>query len=148
MENPAGRIWPVGAAVGLYLVALGAMIAVSLRRTDGHFVYPLDDTYIHMAIAKNAAVHHVWGITRYEVTSSTSSPLWTLLLALTYTMVGVDAPAPIVWNAVAATLVVVTTDRLLRARGARSPLVFAVVLAMIFGAALPTLTFVGMEHTL
>src|SRR2546426_12843516 len=114
MENPAGRIWPVGAAVGLYFVALGAMIAVSLRRTDGHFVYPLDDAYIHMAIAKNAAVHHVWGVTRYEFTSSTSSPLWTALLAAVYWIGGVNDVAPLVLNVIFGSLIVLAAYGLMR----------------------------------
>ena len=47
----------------------------------GHFVYPLDDTYIAMAMAKNFAAHAVWGVTPYEFTSAASTPLYVLLLA-------------------------------------------------------------------
>jgi hypothetical protein len=33
-----------------------------LRQTNGHFVYSLDDPYIHLAVAKNLARHGVWGV--------------------------------------------------------------------------------------
>src|SRR5438552_9784183 len=142
MASPAGRIWPVCAAAAIYLAAVAAVVAISVRRNDGRFVYPLDDTYIHMAIAKHAALDHVWGVTPYAFTSSTSSPLWTLLLAATYAVVGVGTLSPLVWNAVAAILAIATTDRWLRARGARPTVVFALLMALVFGAALPTLTVI------
>ena len=148
MKTPAGNIWPVASILGIYWIVLVGIVVRSVAQNDGHLVYPLDDTYIHMAIAKNAALHHVWGVTRYDFTSSTSSPLWTLLLALTYASVGVNALAPLLWNAIAATLIIVSTDRLLKDRCASSSVVFVALLVLVFGGAVPTMTFVGMEHTL
>ena len=52
----------------------------------------------------------VWGIGRDAFSSSTSSPLWTLLLALTYAVFGVGAAAPIVFNVVAGTLILATPN--------------------------------------
>jgi len=56
--------------------------AASLSKTDGHYVYLIDDAYIHLAMAKNFAFHQVWGVTRYEFSSTSSSPLFTGLLSL------------------------------------------------------------------
>lgn len=56
------------------------------------FIYALDDAYIHLSIARNFVEHGVWGTTRYEFTSSTSSPLWTGLIAATYPLMGEFAP--------------------------------------------------------
>ena len=39
-----------------------------------NYIYPLDDTYIHMAIAKNFADFNCWGIDKYKFSSTTSSP--------------------------------------------------------------------------
>jgi hypothetical protein len=40
----------------------------------GSFTYALDDAYIHLAMAKNFPLG-VWGTTRYEFSSSSSSLL-------------------------------------------------------------------------
>src|SRR3990172_7216000 len=76
--------WPIFAAAGLLLVIVTVQLTLSIRKNQGHFVYALDDPYIHMAIARNFARHGVWGVTRYEFSSSTSSLIWTLLLAAAY----------------------------------------------------------------
>jgi hypothetical protein len=142
------RHGPIAFAVAIYWVATATLVAASVRRTGGLLVYPLDDTYVHMAIAKNVAVAHVWGVTPYGFTSSTSSPLWTLLLALTYFVGGASAAAPLAFNVAAGTLVLVTIGRFLRARSAGPLLTGAVLAIAVFVAPLPTLTVTGMEHTL
>jgi hypothetical protein len=54
---------PLFLAVSLYLAVLTASLLLSLRVSGGRFVYPLDDTYIAMAMAKHFAAHWVWGVT-------------------------------------------------------------------------------------
>ena len=51
-----------------------------LRATGGVFMYPLDDPFIHMQVAKNLAFHQTWGIFPGEFASASSSLLYTLLL--------------------------------------------------------------------
>ena len=41
--------------VAIYWITMLVLVAISTHRTDGHLVYPLDDAYVHMAIAKNVA---------------------------------------------------------------------------------------------
>ena len=123
-----------------------------VRVCAGHFGYPLDDTYIHMAMAKNFAKHQVWGITRYGFTSSTSSPLFTLLLGACYGLTGVREITPFVLNAAAAIALLIWCDFVLSRAisGQRMNLAAraAVLCLLVLAVPLPTLVHVGMEHVL
>ena len=103
----------------VYLVMLG----VSLARTDGHFSYSLDDAYIHMGMAKNLANHGVFGVTPHGFTSSSSSPLWVVLVACCYRLFGVTDLVPFLFNAVSAVGVIRQGDVCPQAvrGGARDP---------------------------
>src|SRR6266851_2122500 len=72
----AGSVLIIAGMIGIYLLTCATLLMLSLARTQWHLVYPLDDAYIHMAIAKNLAQHGVWGVTSHEFTSCSSSPLW------------------------------------------------------------------------
>ena len=66
--------------VVLILALLAVFVPVTLieyyviRHTNGTFMYPLDDTFIHMALAKNLAFYGNWGMNRYAFASASSSP--------------------------------------------------------------------------
>jgi len=87
----------VGAAAALLLVTLAA-VGSGTRHTGGRLVYPIDDPYIHMTIARNLALHGSWGITPGHFGPASSSPLWTLLLAATHRLVGGRDATPLVLN--------------------------------------------------
>ncbi len=55
---------------------------ISLSKTDGHYIYMIDDAYIHLAMAKNLALYDVWGVTKYKFSSTSSSPLFTYVLSI------------------------------------------------------------------
>ena len=74
-------IWPVFAVVCLVVVVAGAGWLDSTA-ANGTFVYTLDDAYIHLTIGRTLAEHGVWGVSPREYSSASSSPLWTILLAL------------------------------------------------------------------
>jgi hypothetical protein len=148
MDSLARGHWPLVIALGFYWITVLALMWQSVRLNQGHLIYPLDDAYIHMAIAKNASAHGVWGMTRYEFTSSTSSPLWTALLAAVYWASGVGEMAPLVLNVIFGSLIILVAYGLMRRNGGGAIGTCVVLLAVVFLSALPALTLTGMEHTL
>jgi hypothetical protein len=148
MSTAKMRHWPLVCSMVAYWAAMMMLVTVSIHRNEGRLIYPLDDTYIHMAVAKNLVAHHVWGVTRYEFTSSTSSPLWTLLLAACYFVFGVSDWTPLILDVMFGTLTVFIAYRFL-ARYIRGGIrVFAIMIIAVFATPLPTLTMSGMEHVL
>ncbi len=145
--NPAVRLaeQPLLLALGLYFAAFTVSLLVSFRVTGGQLVYPLDDTYIAMAIAKHFAAGGVWGVTPYEFASAASNPFYVLLLAAGYAIAG-----PLVWLplALAITFGVVSlhlADQMLP----RSSLVrLSGLFVLVILTPLAAMAQTGMEHTL
>lgn len=140
--------WPLLVAVAVLLLIVYALRVVSLRQTRGLLIYPLDDAYIHMAMAKNLVEHRVWGVTSDGFTSTSSGPLWTLLLAGIYQLTGVNSVSPFIMNLVSACLVLLIAYVILRTSRMPPKVVLLSLLAIIWMTPLPALIFVGMEHTL
>jgi hypothetical protein len=141
--------WPLMVAIGLFWAALVIALGQTAQQTDGRLVYALDDPYIHMAVARNFAEHGVWGVTRYEFSSSTSSSLWPLLLALEYALLRPNEISAFVWNALFASLTLVIAYRFLRRSKLTHPVaMLAVLAALTFSTPFPVITFIGMEHAL
>ena len=61
------------------LIAFGAMMAIAMSRNGWVFEYPLDDVYIHLAMAEQIASGG-YGVNAGEFASAASSPLYPLLL--------------------------------------------------------------------
>lgn len=70
----------------------------SVLKTDGHYVYLLDDAYIHLAMAKNFALYEVWGMTKYQFSSTSSSPLFTYILSVLIKVFGNNDQIPLYFN--------------------------------------------------
>lgn len=147
---PRFRHWPLALALGLLLLAVGVLFGLATSRTAGHLVYGLDDSYIHMAMAKNFSQSGVWGVTSQAFSASSSSPLWVLTLAATYLLFGVNQASPFLLNLLSAALVVVALYLILADGGAAESRshVFIALLSVAFAIELPSLVFTGMEHAL
>jgi hypothetical protein len=129
------------------LVVLSAvLVEAGLRATGRQLVYPLDDTYIHMAVARSLSEHGVWGVTRHGFTSSTSSLLWPLLLALGHAVGLRTAWLPLALNLAAGVVAVAAASWVVQ-DGAPAKRA-AVLLAVVVLTPLPVLVLSGMEHTL
>jgi hypothetical protein len=148
MKSPNIKLSPLVAALGLFLILLGILEYKSVRFTGGVFMYPLDDTFIHMAVAKTLAFHGNWGIAGNEFESASSSVMYTLLLAASFKLFGLHIIIPLLINIVAGcVLLVVVWKRLIR-EGIPVNWQLLILVAVVIFTPLPILVFAGMEHTI
>ncbi|HEX2981292.1 MAG TPA: hypothetical protein VHO48_13565 [Anaerolineaceae bacterium] len=119
-----------------------------LQLTDGHLIYSLDDAYIHMAIAKNFSQHGVWGVAFDQFSSSTSSILWTSLLAAAYFIFGVNEIAPLVMNLLSAFALIGVVYHITVRFFSRPFVRLGFILLVIELLPVTYLIFTGMEHLL
>ena len=64
----------------IFLFGIATELIAILNINSGHFVYSLDDAYIHLALAENIARGH-YGVNRNEFSAPSSSILWPFILA-------------------------------------------------------------------
>src|SRR3990172_8094934 len=74
------------------LIAIGFYILVSAMTFRVGF--PLDDTWIHLAYARNFAQYGEWAFRLGEQSAGSTSPLWTFLLSLGFLL----NLAPYLWT--------------------------------------------------
>ncbi|MBN2356156.1 hypothetical protein JXO59_08585, partial [candidate division KSB1 bacterium] len=98
MSEKSRQRWILLAIFVLFSILLSVFVYAAYIANDGHIIYVLDDTYIHMAMAKNIVEYGVFGITPYRVSATSSSPFWTLLLALLYGIFGKSEWLPLFLN--------------------------------------------------
>ena len=140
--------WPYIAATLLFL-GLCTMLAVDMAdRTQGHLIYVRDDAYIHLAMAKNLVQHGVWGVSQDEFSSASSSPLWTLLLAGSFLVVGNQDWTALALNLMAAVLAMWVAYLMFRRWRLPRWGIFVSLLLFAYVTPLHGLVFTGMEHTL
>ncbi len=144
---PAQR-YTVLLATSAFVVTLGLMVAVTVHSTNGLFVYPLDDSYIHLALARTLATTGTWGLYPGEFASASSSPGWTILLAVIAKIAGTHLLTPLILNLLFGIMLCVVLEYGLRlVRPQSSPLFRALSLLLIlFAAPITNLAFIGMEH--
>ncbi len=138
----------LAAPLGLALTSLGVAVGLLLAgcRHDGIFILPIDDAYIHLAVAKHLAVDGVWGVTTAGFTASVSSIAWSLLIAAMFKVTGPSVVVPIGINIAAAAATLIVADARLRRARVGSAWRAAVLQAIVFCTPLPTLVVLGMEH--
>ncbi|MHB8933568.1 MAG: hypothetical protein ACYC6H_08890 [Bellilinea sp.] len=132
--------------LGLALLIEGFQI---LKINQGHFVYTLDDAYIHLALAENILQGH-YGVNLAEFSAPSSSILWPFLLA---PFARVELAA-LVLNILAAFATVWVYTKILvqafviRLKGIQVFIITLILVLLILSTNLIGLVFSGMEHSL
>ena len=140
--------WPLvlaGVALGLVLAWLCRSIWISC---GGRIGYPMDDTYIHMAMAKSFSRHGVWGLTPYAFSSTSSSLLYTFVLSAVYLFTGPSEIAPLFLNVFFGLVLLWFSDYAMERNGILPLPRAGALLLIVFGMPMPALIVSGMEHVL
>src|SRR6185312_8866054 len=147
--RPNARWWTRPFAIGaLVYVAITVTHGIlSLIACHGHFVYAVDDAYIALAMAKNLALHGVWGVTRYGFSGSSSSILFPLLTAAIFRVIGVSVYVPLLISWLAGLASILVAARILARFVSRTWQTLLLVLLVVC-APLFVIGVIGMEHTL
>ncbi|MBW8521767.1 hypothetical protein K0U91_04705 [Chryseobacterium chendengshani] len=131
----------------LAAVCLGYYIN-TLYKTDFHYTYFIDDAYIHLAIAKNFALHQVWGVTSHQFSSSSSAPFYTFLLSIFISLFGNNDQLPLYVNLFFGIGVIYFLNKYYSAFFKDAKSVICAVLFTVFFAVLHLQLLSGMEHLL
>lgn len=114
------------------------------------YIYPLDDSYIHMSLAKTFSENGVYGINNNEFCSASSSPLYTFLLASFYKIFGNHDYYGLIFNIVCGNAIIIYSylffKRNFSANYLQMFIIFNIILYSFSLLHLMVLT--GMEHTL
>ncbi|MCS4303011.1 hypothetical protein [Chryseobacterium sp. BIGb0232] len=116
--------------------------------TENYFTYILDDAYIHLAIAKNFAFHGVWGVTQYSFSSTSSSPVFTVILSSLIYVFGDHELIPLLFNTVTAFFMIFFLNKYFSDYFSEARSVIAAVFFTVLFTSVPMLVFSGMEHVL
>lgn len=101
-----------------------------------------------MAVAKNLAQYGVWGVTKDNFSSSTSSLIWPLLISFIYFIFGVNEITPLILNILIATALIWFVYVIFKRYNFNALFTFIILLIIIFSTPLPLLIFIGHEHIL
>jgi len=140
---------PLFTGVAFIVFTVAALEWLALKKTGGHFCYPLDDPFIHMTLAKNLVLHGNWGINAQGWTSTSSSPLFTILLALLFKVFSIQVWMPFLLSVLGTLITLAAMNKELRSHSTLSPVSQAVLVLMtLLVGTVPAMTLLGMEHTL
>ncbi|MEM8599703.1 MAG: hypothetical protein AAGF99_07270 [Bacteroidota bacterium] len=145
-RSPASALVRAAAAPVLFLgLAFWAALRV-VDATGGAFVYPLDDPYIHLAVAENLAQGH-YGLNLATPSSPASSVVWPGLLAAGLAL-GAGGWVALVLNLGLGVWTLEVARRLGSAASGTSNAGTGVAVAAVLVLNLPALALIGMEHVL
>lgn len=141
---------PLALALGVYALAVAIALTAAFFLAHGAFVFPLDDAYIHFAIARTLADSHVYGLQPSAFATPASSLLWPLILA-GFRVVGVPLEgAALAVSVGAGALSLALFDDVLREEAPSMTRARRGLLLVAFAWLVPLvpMALLGMEHAL
>ena len=146
LDQKSNSIWPLVFGLAVLFLPIVLIVWSVTRYTHGVFMYPFDDTFIHLTIADNLLKGN-WGVNSNEFSSASSSILYTLLLAL-FRFFSKSSMVPFVVNCLAGGVILIAVHFWLRKHAINYMVQSVVFFLVIFFTPLPLLVISGMEHTL
>jgi hypothetical protein len=147
----AAAAWSAAPSVLFILAMTVEIVAATGAYSAKHGValYPLDDSYIHLSLARTLATTGVWGVTPQHPAAASSSPLWSLALAALMWLaprmsLAAISWTPLIWNVAAALGLIALWHAILA--GVRWRAVIVMILVAV--VPLPAIAMIGMEHVL
>ncbi|MBM2815933.1 MAG: hypothetical protein HW421_2695 [Ignavibacteria bacterium] len=140
------RTIPLLISLIIFWISTAALFNLSCNKNDGHFIYVLDDPYIHLTLARNLISSGTFGIRAGEFSATSSSPFWTLLISFIFSFTGVNVYVPFILNIIFASLIIIILWYIFDKNK------FSIIrntfwlLSVIFAVPLIPLCFTGMEH--
>ena len=142
-------LWPAVLAAALFLGLMTHEIVAIKAQEGGRYVYPIDDTYGHLATAKNLVEHGRWTYNAaYDFESSVSSLIWPPLIAICFAIFGIHDYIPLVLNILICVGLFFYASEALRRIGCPGPLTFLTLVGIIILVPLCAIASLGMEHSL
>ena len=133
----------------IYILILVLLVFLkSYSKNDGNFIYAVDDAYIHMSLSKNIVENQIMGVTKYEFTSCTSSPLWTGLLTIGYFTFGVNIYLLFIFNILSSFILIFVIYFIFRSYDLSNLTITLLLIFIITIAPFTLHIFTGMEHLL
>ena len=141
----ANVLWFFLAALIILFIPTILLVAKVLRYTHGVFMYPFDDTFIHLTIADNLLKGN-WGINPNEFASASSSILYTLILAL-FRFFSKTALVPFIANCFAAIGIIISLHFWLKKHLNNYKAHIGIFFLVVLFTPLPLMIISGMEHS-
>lgn len=132
----------------VFLVLMFLFFFLSVSANSDHFIYMLDDPYIHMAIAKNLASNGNWGVDAYEYAAASSSPCWTILISSVFLLISDSELVPFLLNLILSIIILFYFYRVICKINSNQILLFFILLALVLLLPLNIFAFLGQEHGL
>ncbi len=130
-----------------FILSTMALAAWGMSNYHWQFSYALDDAYIHLTLAKNLAFYGTWGMHPGEFSSSSSSLLWTVLLASLMKIFGPTTVLPMCTSLISGFVLIYFYVKI----AVKLPTKFAQIgwlIGLLLISPLSQLVLIGMEHLL
>jgi len=142
------KYWPIFICLGILLIGFFWTLDQTLSSTQGKFIYPLDDTYIHISIAKNFSDYGTWSVSKEHFSSLSSSIIWPLLISLMFLIFGPSIMIPLILSLIIGLILLFLFFYLIRKNNISKPLTLTALISIILLTPLIPLIFTGLEHVL